>query len=53
MKQIRQNTYVERELLRRCIEKRQRIIDKVKNGLASIAIVFCADVFLYALVLMS
>lgn len=52
MKRTRQNTYVERELRRRRIEKRQRVIAKVSNGLASIALVFATEVFMFALFLM-
>ncbi len=52
MKRIRQNTYVERELRRRRIEKHQMVIDNVSNVLASIALVFVTEVFMFALFLM-
>lgn len=52
MKHTRQNTYVERELLRRRIVKRQRIIRKIIDGLASIALVFTFEVVMFALLLM-
>lgn len=53
MKRIRQNTYVERELIRRRAEKKRRIIEKVTNALASFALIVCAEVFMFALFLMS
>lgn len=53
MKRIRQNTYVERELRRRRAEKRRRIIEKGTNALASFALIVCAEVFMFAMVLMS
>ena len=53
MKRTRQNTYVERELRRRRAEKKRRIIEKVTNALASLALIVCTEVFLFALVLMS
>lgn len=52
MKRTRQNTYVERELNRRRIEKRQRFMSNVSNGLASIALVFATEVVMFALFLM-
>ena len=51
MEQYRQ-MYVKRELRRRRIEKRNRVISKVKEGLASIALVIGAEVFMFALILM-
>ena len=44
MEQYRQ-MYVKRELRRRRIEKRNRVISKVKEGLASIALIIGAEVF--------
>lgn len=51
MEQSRQ-MYVKRELRRRRIEKRNRVISKVKEGLASIALIIGAEVFMFALILM-
>ncbi len=53
MKRTRQNTYVERELRRRRAEKKRMVIEKVTNVLASLALVVCTEVFMFALVLMS
>lgn len=53
MKRIRQYTYVERELIRRRAEKKRMVIEKVKNVLASLALIVCTEVFMFALVLMS
>lgn len=53
MKRIRQNTYVERELIRRRAEKKRRTIEKAKNFLAALALIVCGEVFMFALVLMS
>lgn len=44
--------YVKRELRRRRIEKRYRVISKVKEVLASIALVIGAEVLMFALILM-
>lgn len=52
MKHTRQNTYVERELRRRRIERRQRIIHKVAEGIASVALVVTFEVIMFALFLM-
>lgn len=52
MKRIRQNTYVERELRRRHIENRQRVIARVSKILANTALVFVTEVFMFALFLM-
>ena len=51
MEQYRQ-MYVKRELRRRRIEKRNRVISKVKEGFASIALIIGAEVFMLALILM-
>lgn len=51
MEQSRQ-MYVKRELRRRRIEKRNRVISKVKEGLASIVLIIGAEVFMFALILM-
>ena len=51
MEQYRQ-MYVKRELRRRRIEKRYRVISKVKEVLASIALIIGAEVFMFALILM-
>ncbi len=51
MEQSRQ-MYVKRELRRRRIEKRYRVITKVKEFLAGAALVIGAEVFMFALVLM-
>ena len=51
MEQSRQ-MYVKRELRRRRIEKRNRVITQVKEGLAAIALIVGAEVFMFALVLM-
>lgn len=53
MKQNRQNTYVERELRRRRIEKRYRTIQKIKDCLAGAALIIGGEVFLFALLLCS
>lgn len=50
MEQSRQ-MYVKRELRRRRIEKRNRVISKVKEGLAAIALVAGFEVFMFALIL--
>lgn len=52
MKRVRQNSYVKRELIRRRVEKRQRAISKTVSVLASIALVFCIEVCMFALFLM-
>lgn len=51
MEQYRQ-MYVKRELRRRRIEKRYRVISKVKEVLASIALIIGVEVFMFALILM-
>ena len=51
MEQYRQ-MYVKRELRRRRIEKRNRVISKVKEGLAGAALIIGAEVFMFALILM-
>lgn len=51
MEQSRQ-MYVKRELRRRRIEKRNRVITQVKEGLAAIALIVGAEVFMFALILM-
>ena len=53
MKRIRQNTYVERELIRRRAEKKRRIIEKATEAIASFALIVCTEVFMFALFLMS
>lgn len=53
MKRIRQYTYVERELIRRRAEKKRRIIEKATEAIASFALIVCAEVFMFALFLMS
>ena len=51
MEQYRQ-MYVKRELRRRRIEKRNRVIAKVKEGLAAIALIAVFEVFMFALMFM-
>lgn len=51
MEQIRQNTYVERELRRRKIEKRYKIINKVKEIAAAIALVVVTESILLAIMI--
>lgn len=53
MKRIRQYTYVERELIRRRAEKKQRIIEKATEALASFVLIVCTEVFMFAMVLIS
>ena len=49
----RKKTYVERELHRRRIEKRQRVIDNVVNIVGGSAIILGMEFLLIALFLMS
>lgn len=49
MEQYRQNTYVERELRRRRIERRYRTMQKVKECLIGIAMIIGCDVFMLSL----
>lgn len=51
MKQNRQNTYVERELLRRRYEAMQRMKGKFINLLSMIALVLVSEALLFAMVL--
>lgn len=51
MKQIRQNTYVERELLRRRYEARQRMKEKIVNLFSMIALVLVSEALLFAMIL--
>ena len=51
MEQYRQ-MYVKRELRRRRIEKRNRVIANVKEGLAAIALIAVFEVFMFALMFM-
>ena len=51
MEQSRQ-MYVKRELRRRRIERRYRVITKVKECLAGAALIIGVEVFMFALVLM-
>lgn len=51
MKQVRQNTYVERELRRRRIERRYRIISKVLYAIACVALVVVSEAILVFLLL--
>ena len=51
MKQNRQNTYVERELLRRRCEARYHMKEKLVNLLSMIALVLVSEVLLFAMIL--
>jgi hypothetical protein len=53
MKHTRQYTYVEREMIRRRAEKKRRVIEKVQNILATLALIVFGEVLMFALVLMS
>lgn len=53
MKRTRQYTYVERELIRRRAIKKCRAIEMFQNILATLALVVCGEVLMFALVLMS
>lgn len=51
MKQNRQNTYVERELLRRRCEARHHMKEKLVNLLSMIALVLVSEALLFAMIL--
>ena len=51
MEQYRQ-TYVERELCRRRIEKRYRVITKINKCIAGAAVIIVAEFLMFSLALM-